>query len=308
MTATYETISTTEKLFLAHEPVEAIHTGSKWNEGPAYFPASRHLIWSDIPNSRLMRFDEITGSVSVFREQSNNANGNTIDRQGRLVTCEHGARRVTRTHFDGTVSVLADSHDGRRLNSPNDVVVKGDGSIWFSDPTYGIDTDYFGNRGEREQPGNYLYRIDAEGGAPKAVITDMHQPNGLAFSPDETRLYVVDSGRTGGAQYPAHIRIFEPLDDGSVKSLGVLAECPVGVFDGFRVDADGRIWAGAGDGVYCYASDGTLLGCIHMDEPVINLCFGGPKLNILYLCTPKTVYRVHLRVRGNNLLASDRGR
>jgi gluconolactonase len=300
MTALYETLSTTQKLFLGHEALDVIHSGSKWNEGPAWLAASRQLVWSDIPNNRLMRFDELTGTVSVFREPSHNANGNTVDRQGRLITCEHGARRVTRTNFDGSVSVLADRFEGRRLNSPNDVVVRSDGTIWFSDPTYGIDTDYFGNRAAREQAGNYLYRLDPRNGDIEAVITDMHQPNGLAFSPDETCLYVVDSGRTSGADYPAHIRKFEVSADGGLKSLGVVVDCPVGMFDGIRVDADGRIWAGAGDGVYCFSSEGEMLGRIIIGEPAINLCFGGTKLNHLYICAPSKLYRVILRVSGIN--------
>jgi gluconolactonase len=303
MTPTYETISTTEKLFLAHEAVEVIHSGSKWNEGPVWLPASRQLIWSDIPNDRLMRYDEITGDISVFRRPSHHANGNTVDRQGRLVTCEHGARCVTRTNFDGSLTVLADRFAGKRLNSPNDVVVRSDGSIWFSDPTYGIDSNYFGNLGTREQSGNFLYRVDPSTGEVRPVIDDMHQPNGLAFSPDETLLHVVDSGRTGGAQYPAHIRTFEVLSNGDLKSVGAPIECPQGMFDGIRVDASGRIWAGAGDGVYCFGVDGTFIGRIILGEPVINLCFGGPKLNHLYLCAPTRVYRTILRVSGVNLLA-----
>jgi len=297
--ATYETL-TAEKLFLAHEEVEVIHSGSKWNEGPVWLPASRGMIWSDIPNDRLLRYDEITGQVSVFRQSSNNANGNTVDREGRLVTCEHGARRVTRTNHDGTITVLADSHAGKRLNSPNDVVVKRDGTIWFSDPTYGIDGDYFGHKARREQAGSHLYRLDPATGDLRAVITDMVQPNGLAFSPDEKQLYVVDSGRTGGAHHPAHIRKFDVLADGGLKSLGVLVECPAGLFDGFRIDSAGRIWAGAADGVYCFSPEGVLLGRIVLGELIINLCFGGPKLNQLFMCAPSKVYRVFVRAAGIN--------
>jgi gluconolactonase len=297
--AIFETL-TPQKLFLHHEEVELIHEGSKWNEGPVWLPASRSLIWSDIPNDRLLRFDAIGGQVAVFRQPSNNANGNAVDREGRLVTCEHGARRVTRTNHDGSVSVLADTHAGRRLNSPNDLVVKRDGSVWFSDPTYGIDSDYFGNRGRREQGGNFLYRLDPQTGELAAAVTDMVQPNGLAFSPDETLLYVVDSGRTGGSELPAHIRRFEIDSDGALRDCGIVVECPAGVFDGIRVDADGRIWAGAADGVYCFAPDGTLLGRIVLGEIVVNLCFGGSKLNQLFLCAPTRLYRVFVRATGIN--------
>lgn len=300
MADSYETFTKTEKLFLAYEPVEVIHRGSKWNEGPAWLAASRALIWSDIPNDRLMRFDEITGAVSVFRTPSNLPNGNAVDREGRLITCEHGARRVTRTEHDGSVTTLAANHAGRRLNSPNDVVVKSDGTIWFSDPTYGIDTNYFGNKGEREQDGSFLYRLDPVSGHLRAMVTDMVQPNGLAFSPDESLLYVVDSGRTGGADLPAHIRKFAVEPDGSLRGLGVFTDCPAGMFDGMRVDADGRVWAGAGDGVYCFGHDGGILGRIVIGELIINLCFGGPKLNHLYMCAPNTLYRTILRVSGIN--------
>lgn len=297
--ASYETF-TAQKLFLAHEQPEPVFEGAKWNEGPVWLPASQTLIWSDIPNDRLMRFDALSGRACVFRQGSNNANGNALDREGRLVTCEHATRRVSRTGHDGSVSVLADRHDGRRLNSPNDVVVKRDGSIWFSDPTYGIDSDYFGSRGRSEQPGSHLYRLDPASGALSAVVTDMVQPNGLAFSPDESVLYVVDSGRTGGAEHPAHIRRFRVGADGGLEAGGVLADCPAGVFDGIRVDSGGNVWAGAGDGVYCFGADGEPLGRIVMDEPVINLCFGGRKLNELYMCAPTRVWRAPVRVSGVN--------
>lgn len=295
----YETYGA-EKLFLNHEEAEVIHSGAKWNEGPAWLPASRTLIWSDIPNSRLMRWDADSGAVGIFRQGSNNSNGNAVDREGRLITCEHGRRRITRTNHDGSVTVLADSHGGKRLNSPNDVVVRSDGSIWFSDPTYGIDGDYFGNRARREQDGNFVYRLDPASGEVRAVVTDMVQPNGLAFTPDEEHLLVVDSGRTEGAGHPAHIRRFRVERDGRLADLGVVTECPAGVFDGFRIDADGRIWAGAADGVYCFSSQGELLGRIVLGEIVINLCFGGSKLNQLFLCAPTKVYRVFVRATGLN--------
>lgn len=297
--AAFETF-TPQKLFLLHEEVEIIHEGSKWNEGPAWFPASQSLIWSDIPNDRLLRFDAIGGQVTTFRHPSNNANGNAVDRQGRLVTCEHGARRITRTGHDGQVCVLADRFGGRRLNSPNDVIVKRDGTIWFSDPTYGIDGDYFGNRGEREQDGSHLYRLDPASGDLNPIVTDMVQPNGLAFSPDESLLYVVDSGRTGGTELPAHIRRFKVMADGKLRDAGSPIDCPAGMFDGIRIDADGRIWAGAADGVYCFAPDGSPLGRIVIGEIVINLCFGGPKLNQLFLCAPTRLYRVFVRASGIN--------
>lgn len=307
MTTLYETASPKIRLFLGHEVPETIYSGAKWNEGPAYFPAHRSLIWSDIPNGRLMRYDELTGTVGILRDPSDYANGNTIDRQGRLVTCEHGARRVTRTEFDGSVTVLTDSFDGRKLNSPNDVVVKSDGTIWFSDPTYGIDGDYFGNRASSEQPGNYVYRLDPATGTLEAVITTMMQPNGLAFSADESRLYVVDSARTDAPENPAHIRCFDIGDNGLPVDRGVLIEATRGLFDGFRVDDEDHIWAGTASGVSCYSDQGDLLGKIDLGGIVINLTFGGPKRNILYMCGATEVFRVHVRARGQNLSGGGRG-
>jgi gluconolactonase len=304
MTASYETADPAAPLFLHHEVPEVIFADGRWNEGPCYFPAWRTLIWSDIPNDRLMRFDEITGTVSVFRTQSNNANGNTVDRQGRLVTCEHGTRRVTRTGHDGRVTLLADRFGAGRLNSPNDAVVKSDGTIWFSDPNYGINTDYFGNRAPSEQAGAHVYRLDSATGRLDAMITTMSQPNGLAFTADETSLFVVDSARTKGPDHPCHIRRFDLAADGSLADQGVVVEASAGLFDGIRLDDDGRIWAGAGDGVHCYSPEGRLLGQIRMETPVINLCFGGPKRNILYMCAPNQVLRVPVRARGIDMFAT----
>lgn len=298
MTGIYETAEGGAPLFLHHEVPEVLFSEGRWNEGPTYVPAWRALIWSDIPNDRLMRYDEITGTVAVFRAPSHNANGNTLDRQGRLVTCEHATRRVVRTEFDGTVQVLSDRSGQGRLNSPNDVVVKSDGSVWFSDPHYGINIDYFGHRATPEQDGAFVWRLDTASGRLEAVITTMVQPNGLAFSPDESALYVVDSGRTMGPQHPAHIRRFDLGPDGALTDRGVLADATAGLFDGIRVDDAGRIWAGAGDGVQVHAPDGRLLGRIVLGRPVINLCFGGPKRNLLYMCTPESVLRVPIRARG----------
>lgn len=307
MTAHYETTDPAASLFFHHEVPEVIFSDGRWNEGPAYFPAWRSLIWSDIPNDRLMRFDEITQTVSVFRSPSGNANGNTADRQGRHVTCEHGSRRVTRTGHDGSIRILADRYGEGRLNSPNDVVVKSDGSVWFSDPHYGINTDYFGNRATSEQDGAYVYRLDPATGELAAVITGMVQPNGLAFSSDESSLFVVDSGRTIGPDHPCHIRRFDVSADGGLTDRGVVVEASVGLFDGIRLDDAGRIWAGTGEGVHCYAPDGRLLGKILVGSAVINLCFGGPKRNILYMCAPKTVLRVPVRVRGTDPFAATDG-
>jgi gluconolactonase len=254
-------------------------------------------VWSDIPNNRMMRYDETDGSVSVFRSPSNNSNGNTVDRRGRLVTCEHGGRRVSRTEHDGTTVIIADRFEGKRLNSPNDVVVKSDGSIWFTDPTYGIDSDYEGNKGESEVGRSNVYRVDPATGAVTAVITDMIKPNGLAFSADESQLYVADTGRTHGAEHPKHIRVFD-VKDATVSGGRVFAECTVGLFDGFRLDVDGRIWTSAGDGIHCYEPDGTLIGKILVPEVVANCVFGGVKRNRLYICGTTSLYAIYVMTNG----------
>jgi gluconolactonase len=286
------------RLFVGNAEVDKLYTGCRWAEGPAYFAAGQYLVWSDIPNNRMLRLDACSGAVSVFRQPSGNSNGNTVDRQGRLVTCEHGGRRVSRTEIDGTVVTLADKYNGKRLNSPNDVVVKSDGSIWFTDPSYGIDSDYEGNLSEHEQPGSFVYRIDPKSGEVRVVADDFVQPNGLAFSPDESILYIADTGRTHRENGPAHIRSFAVGDGATLKERGVLADCTAGLFDGFRLDTAGRIWTSAGDGVHCYDPDGTLIGKVLVPEVVANVCFGGPKRNYLYICGTTSLYGVRLPVNG----------
>ncbi len=282
---------------IGHARVERLWTGARWSEGPAWFAAGRYLIWSDIPNNRMMRWDETDGSVSIFRSPSNNSNGNTVDLQGRLVTCEHLARRVSRTEHDGAVTVLADQYQGNRLNSPNDVVVKSDGSIWFTDPSYGIIMDYEGDRAVPELDGCHVYRIAPESGDITRVASDYVKPNGLAFSPDEQYLYIADTGMSHQENGPAHIR--KHTVEGDTLSEGaVIADCDTGMFDGFRVDRDGRIWSSAADGVHCLSSDGDLLGKIRIPEIVGNVCFGGPKLNRLFICGTTSLYSVYLNVNG----------
>ncbi|QRM31017.1 SMP-30/gluconolactonase/LRE family protein [Microvirga sp. VF16] len=278
--------------------LEKLAEGCRWAEGPAYFPAGRYLVWSDIPNDRMMRFDETSGAVSVFRHPAGYSNGNTVDRQGRLVTCEHGNRRVTRTEHDGSITVLASHHQGKRFNSPNDAVVKSDGSIWFTDPAYGIDSDYEGHKADSEVGACHVYRIDPQTGNISIVGDDFVRPNGIAFSPDETCLYVADTGATHVKDGPRHIRVFDVNADGSLSGSKIFATCTQGLFDGFRLDEAGRIWTSAGDGVHCYDPDGTLIGKILVPEGVANVVFGGPKRNRLYICATTSLYAIMLPVNG----------
>ena len=279
--------------------LEKLYTGCRWSEGPAYFAAGRYLVWSDIPNDRMMRWDETDGSVSVFRAPALNTNGHTVDREGRLVSCEHRGRCVSRTEFDGTRTVLVSHVDGKRLNSPNDLVVKSDGTIWFTDPTYGIDSEYEGDAAKSEIGASHVYRFDPAKGSAEPVATDFVKPNGLAFSPDEKLLYIVDTGATHVKNGPRHIRRFNVGSDGRTLSGGeVFAQCHPGLFDGMRVDVHGNVWTSAGDGVHCYAPDGTLLGKIRVPEVVANVCFGGIKGNRLFICGTTSLYAVYLNTRG----------
>lgn len=287
------------ELAFANVHVDKLYTGCRWAEGPAWFPAGRYLVWSDIPNDRMLRWDETDGSVSVFRQPAFNSNGHTVDLQGRLVSCEHLSRCVSRTEHDGSRTVLAAQVGGKRLNSPNDVVVKSDGSVWFTDPSYGIDSDYEGVREESAIGERCVYRIAPEGGEVSRVADGFVQPNGLAFSPDERLLYIADTGATHHADGPRHIRRFEVGADGRRLTGGeVFAESSCGLFDGFRVDVHGNLWTSAGDGVHCIAADGQLIGKIRLPEAAANLCFGGARRNRLFICATTSLYAVYLNTRG----------
>ena len=281
------------------ERVERLWTGGRWCEGPAWFAAHRTLVWSDIPNDRMLRLDERNASVAVFRQPAQNSNGNTVDREGRLITCEHLTRRVVRTEHNGAQTVLADRWQGRRLNSPNDVVVRSDGSIWFTDPDYGILSDNEGGRADSEIGSCNVYRIDASSAAVELVADDFVKPNGLAFSPDESVLYVADTGASHAVDGPRHIRACSvSLDGRRLTSSPVFAQCSAGLFDGFRLDHQGRLWTSAADGVHAYAPDGTLLGKILLPETVANVCFGGPKRNRLFICATSSLYAINLNTTG----------
>ncbi|MDE3765058.1 SMP-30/gluconolactonase/LRE family protein [Sinorhizobium meliloti] len=283
-------------LIVGSAALEELYRGCRWAEGPVWFSDLDCLIWSDIPNQRMMRWTPDSGA-SVFRSPSNYVNGNTRDRQGRLISCEHGGRRVTRTEHDGRITVLADSYEGKRLNSPNDAVVHSDGSIWFTDPTYGILSDYEGDKAEPEQPTRNVYRIDPLSGAIKAVVRDFIQPNGLAFSPDEARLYIADSG-SAKHEVPRHIRVFDVAADGVLANGRYFCSIDNGNPDGFRFDVAGNLWCGAADGVHCFDTDGTLLGKILVQQTVSNLTFGGPKKNRLFITATQSLYSIYTATNG----------
>jgi gluconolactonase len=287
------------KLVWGVAELETLWTGGRWCEGPAWLAAGRYLVWSDIPNDRVLRWDETDGSVSVFEAPARNQNGHAVDLQGRLVACEHRGRCISRIEHDGSRRVLADRFEGRRFNSPNDVVVKSDGSIWFTDPSYGIDSDYEGDRSPSEIGACNVYRIDPSG-AVTMVAGDRVQPNGLAFSPDESLLYVCDTGDTHVPGTPRALHAY-PVQGDRLGAGRTLCECDTGMFDGFRVDTEGRIWTSAGDGVHCYLPDGTLLGKILIDEVVANLTFGGAKRNRLFICATTSLRAIYVNARGLGL-------
>lgn len=280
---------------LHNAPVEKLATGFRWTEGPVWFGDAGMLLFSDIPNNRIMRWIEGEG-VSTYRQPSDFANGNTRDRQGRLITCSHGRRAVLRTELDGTITVLADHYAGKRLNSPNDVVVKSDGTIWFSDPHYGIKMDYEGGRAEQELPCN-LYRLDPGTGDLTVVADDFAGPNGLAFSPDERQLYVADTGAIFDPDARRHIRVFD-VNEAGLANARIFHTVSPGAADGFRVDEDGNIWTSAADGVHCIAPDGQLLGKILIPELVANVTFGDRHKSRLFICASTSLYAVWLNRRG----------
>ena len=279
--------------------VEQIATGMRWSEGPVWFGDGRYLLWSDIPNNRIMRWDEETGAVSVFRRPANFANGNTRDRQGRLLSCEHATRRISRTEYDGTITTIADKFDGKPLNSPNDIVCKSDGSIWFTDPPFGILGFYEGYVATPQLPTN-VYRVDPRTGAVTVVSGEINRPNGLAFSPDESKLYVVEAGVT-----PRIIQVFDVVEGGTkLANKRRFIEAGPGTPDGFRVDVDGNLWCGWGmgsadlDGVMIFNPDGKPIGRIALPERCANLCFGGTYRNRLFMTGSTSIYSLYVNTQG----------
>ncbi|MEU7576140.1 SMP-30/gluconolactonase/LRE family protein [Streptomyces sp. NPDC041068] len=275
--------------------LEVLYTGCRWAEGPIYLPAWRQLIWSDIPNDRMLRWDEETGAVGIFRRSAGHTNGNTLDREGRLITCEQGNRRVTRTEHDGTVTVSADHWEGKRLNSPNDATVKSDGSIWFSDPDFGITSDYEGYRAESEIGSNNVYRVDPDTGEVRLVADCFDAPNGLVFSADERQLFVSDTRAN-------RVRVFDVREDGTLFDGEVFADAgarPDARSDNLRFDDGGRLWVAAmNDGVHCYAPDGTLIGRLGVPEAVANISWGGAKRNRLFIAAETSLYSLVMAVTG----------
>jgi len=288
-----------DKYRLPLASVERLHSGTRWAEGPVWFGDARCLIWSDVPGDCMYKWDEETGQVAPFRKPSNNANGNTRDRQGRLVTCEHLTRRVTRTEYDGTITVICDNYECKRLNSPNDVVVKSDGSIWFTDPRFGILSNYEGEIADSELPMN-VYRVDGASSAVTIVTDGINAPNGLAFSPDETKIYIVES-----RSEPRRILVFDLTEDGLIIGNGkvLIDSGPQGTPDGFRVDIDGNLWCGWGmspelDGVRVFTAGGEPIGHISLPERCANVCFGGKKRNRLLMAAAHSLYSLYVNTQG----------
>ncbi|MCK8782873.1 SMP-30/gluconolactonase/LRE family protein [Roseomonas sp. NAR14] len=287
------------RLRIMNSAVERLYTGARWSEGPVWFADARCLYWSDIPNNRIMRWDEASGAAFAWRQPSDNANGNTRDREGRLVTCEHLTRRVTRTEHDGRITVLADRYDGRRLNSPNDVIVAPDGAVWFSDPEFGILGHYEGEKAEPELPTN-LYRLDPATGELRVMADDIARPNGLCFSPDGKLLYVVESGAA-----PRNILVYDVTGDGTrIANRRVFLRCgPAESPDGFRCDVEGNLWCGWGmgeglDGVRVFTPEAKPVLHIHLPERCANLCFGGRHRSRLFMAASRSLYAVHVGTQG----------
>jgi len=282
---------------LPNAPLLKLAEGFGWLEGPVWFADQDALLVSDVPNDRILRWSETSG-MSVFRSPSDFTNGNARDRQGRLISCSHRRRCILRIEFDGSTTVLVDRYQGKRLNSPNDLVCRSDGSIWFTDPTYGISTDYEGGKQTPELPPS-VYRLDGGTGELTLVADDFEGPNGLAFSPDERLLYIAESGRQFDADPVQHIRVFEVAPNKPLLGRGrVFHKIDPGYADGFRLDSDGNLWSSAADGVHCISPDGVKLGVIHVPFAVSNVSFGGRHRSRLFICGSHTLFALYTNQRG----------
>src|SRR5207302_11176199 len=284
---------------IVQSSVERLYTGTRWSEGPVWLGDARCLLWSDIPNNRILRWDEVTGRTSVYRQPSNNSNGHARDRQGRLVTCEHNTRRLTRTEHDGTITVLMDRYQGKPLNAPNDLAVHSDGAIWFTDPGYGIMSNYEGHKASFEVPAN-VYRLDPNTREATVVAGDLVKPNGICFSLDEKKVYIVDTGEPKQPGDPRPIRVYDLENGVRLKNGRMFANMAPGSSDGVRCDVDGNVWSAAGwgaegfNGVHVFAPDGTLIGRIHLPETCANLCFGGVKKDRLFMAASQSLYALYV--------------
>ena len=283
--------------FPAGAALTKLATGFIWAEGPVWFSELNELRFSDIPNNRMMRWSPING-LSVFRQPSQRTNGHTRDREGNMISCEHGGRCVSRTYMDGRYEMIVSHWNGKRLNSPNDVVVKSDGTIWFTDPPYGIISNHEGIKADSEIGNNNVYRFDPENGELSVVADDFDRPNGLAFSPDESELYIADSGYARGDGFgfeegrPRHVRGFKVVDGRTLRDSRVIAVINDKVPDGLRVDTEGLLWISAGDGIHCHTKDGERLGRILVPETVANLTFGGFGKSRMFITATSSLYAI----------------